>query len=294
MTNFIPKSYLKVAREDFWWDVLYHIPSILIILFYSNAKVYGLVVGFIDKESALYEFLYEYQNFFHVPLVFIAIVLPLWSKYRASLRSGHMNKETENLNVRILDSFNTAVNKKANRFRKVYETKKEGGMSDATVFKRITQPTEQIKVLCESLLVIFRQIIDSDKIKLTAITCRNNEMSNFVFHSDHKPKITVEELRKLKSTAKRCLSDRRSILISRISNSSEDFVQGKVKSNIKSIYCFPVALEREVSFVLSFSSSKAGAFTEKFHPLYDSIIGEFENRFTLEWYLDQIKSNNAK
>ena len=245
-----PKNLRKLAIRDLKRDVLFHVPSALIILFYSKTWLYSVAVGIISKSASLFQFLNDWQWFFHIPLIIAAIILPLWNKYITASQIAVTG--SEEIRVRIAEILNKAVNVKETRFREMLKEKRaNNSISHGRIFKTITLPIQQIQVLSENLLALFRHVCESDYIKLTVIICQNNSLQNFVYHSDHEPKTTIEELNSNDSLAKRTLNDRRSKLVSVVDASTVNYFHGL--SNIKSIYCYPISKSAEVNFILSFT-----------------------------------------
>lgn len=285
----LKKDTIKdVALRDLKRDIALHLPSALIILFYSNSWVENKVLSFVKLSKTLYEFLFDWQNFFHVPIIILAIVLPLLSKYMSA--SNIIYSGSEELRARISEGLNNVVNSKADRFRATYLKTKNSNVADKLIFNEITQPILQVKILSENLLVIFRDVIKSNDIKLTAINCKDNQMVNFVFHSDFEPNVSVSELNSNNSVAKKCITSKKSILYSNVDQNMESFYKGE--SNIGSIYCYPIHHSKEINFVLSFSSPNQNDLKKEYKRLYDDIISEFKNRYLIEWYLNHIKNKS--
>ncbi len=276
----------EIAKRDLKRDLLFHVPSALIIFFYSTDWLYEKVIAALENHESLYAFLKDYQIWFHIPLIFFAIGLPLINKYYSSLQI--VLTGSEDLRIRITEILNKAVNQKESRFREILKLKKaNNSIEKDEIFEKITQPIYQIQILSENILALIRHVCDSNEIKLTVIICENNQLQNFVFHSDHQPKVTIDQLTNNKSIARKTLEGRKSQLVSEIKDINTDYYKGL--SNIKSIYCFPVSKSSEVNFILSFSSPMANDLKNDKKEFYDEILSEFENRFMLEWHLNSLK-----
>lgn len=290
MNHLKRKALKSIARKEFGRDLLFVVPSTVIILFYSQTWMYNLLSDIFEQFIPFYGYVINHSTFFHITFISIAIVLPIINKYYSVFRQvvSHISE----LDTRILIALNNALNVKVESYRTVLMERKKQYFDDARVFRLVADPDKHVHSLSENLLTLFKDLHRDIDLKLTAVLCENNILSKFVYHSDYEPKIEVTHLKDKDSTAKASLKIKQSIIIEDIDKPNGlPFFNGisDPMSNIKCIYCCPIYKSKEVNFMLCFSSPEKKALKAENKQLYDQIIDQFSNRYLLEWYLYKIK-----
>ncbi|MCC6841446.1 MAG: hypothetical protein IT264_00075 [Saprospiraceae bacterium] len=291
------KGLLKFLALDFYWELFFYIIPTCILTYYAIEPIKTTVnEKWISWANENWPFILRNAIWLHAFASIATLALPLIGK-KVSLKVKNQSEISELINLRdslrVLELtnqvFSDAVLAKSNRFSDIYKKLKlnQIGKTANSVFKSITQPAVQIEKLSNGLVHIFRSINNSDDIKMTTILCYENQMQEFLFMSDHSPKFNLNNL-KNSSMAKKCINDNISYIIEDTAN-CVDFDFDKQTSRIGSIYCFPIAQSGEQQFVICFTSQKAHDLSVRKKDEYDEILKNFENRFILEWYLNQIK-----
>lgn len=207
----------------------------------------------------------------------------------ASIESSSFkkNKSGYDILLNLLNDIDDVVDEKRDRFKRVRE---EMPKSDATIFKSITKPLEQIAKQSKALCDVMRYMTN-DLLKSTTFYVNGNNIVRslaVIGEGDIKP--DINELNS-KSIAREVIDSGKCILENNIEKAKHDFYAPK-GSTIKSIFVYPVFEGKDIRFLLCFTSKNKDAFNNKDIDKYTTVISEFTKRMLLEWHLFHLVTHN--
>lgn len=206
--------------------------------------------------------------------------------------------------VQLLDSIDTVVGKKSNRFRakalQVSESKE--GVSAQEIFESITRPDVQYESLIRAFY-IFLELLYNDnegpitRFRVVLARMSGDRVREFVRFEpeDYPPRASAEELRQGNSTFNEAAKKRELIIISDIAKEirkrSPRFHAAEDGTRTGSIMCYPLRYERDVPFVISVYADRPRAFPEKEWEFkkWQRVFERFEKRLILEYSLDILR-----
>lgn len=294
------KENMKTYKFD-WARFISYLLTIIypnyIIISYTVNTVKDLNVTFL-KFINIFDIILDHRALFNFVFISSVFIIPGIVFSLSKIFADNKLKFVAELLSTILFSLNQVVETKRKRFLdyKIYAL--ENNPDKEHIFATITQPLQQIIKIFDGVKYSFSKICKDEDIKVSIIKCSNNKLSNYIYHSDDAPNISIEQLIQNKSTARHVISKKKPLLIQNtdkkyLLNSKPWFYKGENDiCDIKSIYCFPVKSGNQIIFIVTLTSKEPLTFRNKHKNAYDFMLNEFGSRLILESYLLDIKHNN--
>lgn len=220
-------------------------------------------------------------------ILIVCIAIPCFIIASIENNSFKENKSGYDTLLNLLTDIDDVVDEKRNRFKRVREKMPK---SDATIFKSITKPLEQIARQSKALCDVMRYITN-DLLKSTTFYVNDNRIvRSLAVIGESDIKSDINKLNK-KSIAREVLNSGKCILENDIEKSKHAFYSPK-GSTIQSIFVYPVFEGSDIRFLLCFTSKNKNAFNAKDVEKYSTIITEFTKRMLLEWHLFHLVTHN--
>lgn len=201
---------------------------------------------------------------------------------------GYRKKKTGyEILLHLMSNIGKVVEKKRHRFRDIRNCHLK---SDATIFRKITKPDEQIPQLCQALCLMMQFMTNNEDVKSTLFHCKKGEIiETMAVCGEDELKAQLCDLNK-HSLAKHVLVTGKPVLVND-TDGEENFYK-PMGCKTKAIYIHPIYEGNEILFILSFSSQQKDVFNKKHMKKYEVIIEEFSNRIMLEWHLRALLRQN--
>ncbi|APB99863.1 hypothetical protein A4F89_11210 [Polynucleobacter asymbioticus] len=209
--------------------------------------------------------------------------------------------------VTLLKSLDNIVGAKEQRFRKefvahiVNAEKKEESASAQAIFKKITQPTEQLNELIKGLYTTINALLTKEqatkfilRINLAAIGPNGHIKSIFCHYpSNHSVRSSIESLNRPTSTIRTAVATKQMVIIESILDEGKSLHPKFIITDQSrdeddgSLICYPISYEplNQVVFVVSIFIDIPYYFKPKYRDIYRQILKPFELRMKLEYAL---------
>lgn len=277
---------MKESTETTLWKAANYVgitlyPN-LIIVFYSLESVRKMFSELLKRYNLeIYKGLMSILviiSLFVVPIIVVNL-LAKWDLKKYEIRKKVLTE--------VLSGVQNVLSEKRKRFN-ISSKKIDDSITEATIFREITKPRDQIEEIFKNIVDVFRKLCDDNKIKGSLIECKNNEMNEYFIASDTNQGITVDEMKHNESTAKWSLKN---IEIGLIENTDITYDVWYYRKNkkCKSILCAPVIDGSEISFILCLTSKTPYCFKRNNLEIYQYVLEEFFHRINLEYYLLSMK-----
>ncbi|WP_343579142.1 hypothetical protein [Acinetobacter sp.] len=170
-----------------------------------------------------------------------------------------------------------------------------------TVFNRITQPDEQIRLLIESLHDCVNSIYPTEYIKVALAEVKNGVLDNWVCHSpyDTKPRTTIDQLKDPNSTFSKAIAMKKIIIVAdtqieiqKPPNTDIMYIQGNTNpAESWSQVCVPIHSinSNETIFIISIAIKRANVIAPDNEKFLEWLFKFFISRLALEHSLKELK-----
>ena len=195
-------------------------------------------------------------------------------------------KEENTFLKKLMFGINTVVDSKKNRFHK---SKNKNINNSGEFFQDITQPEMQIANICTAITNLLKGYTEDERIKVSLITCRDNQFISYLFISDETSSTEITDLNTHDTTAKQSMRKQKMIVIENVDKKTKKASFWKAgNSQIKSIITYPICCGGKTVFVLCVTSKQEQTFKNSDEKIYQFIFDEFGRR--LESYLLEIRT----
>lgn len=258
-------------------------------------------------------FILDNGGFFVFISIIIAGLYPLFSSFITSRCNSFEDKYNELLKkydivINILEQLERVVIGKRQRFAKASADFLSAPQTPKhkTVFERITQPDDQIKLLIESLNDCIKSIYPNEFSKVALIRIKGGNLDNWVCHSPYntKPRTTIEQLKDPNSTFSKTLSKKKMVIVAdtkiEIQKTSNDdilYIQGNTDPNESWCQvCVPIQSinSNEIIFIISIAIKRANVISAENEKFLEWLFNFFISRLALEHSLKELKEHISR
>lgn len=175
-----------------------------------------------------------------------------------------------------------------------------------TVFERITQPDEQIRLLIESLYDCVKSIYPSEYIKIALVSVKNKQLNDWVCHSpyDTKPRTSIDQLKDPNSTFSKAIATRKMVIVADTKIEIQKpptadimYIQGNTDPNESWCQvCIPINSinSNEPIFIISIAIKRADVISKENEKFLEWLFKFFISRLALEHSLKELKEHISK
>ncbi|HEM7769444.1 TPA: hypothetical protein U2L27_001553 [Acinetobacter baumannii] len=266
-------------------------------------KIFGVSGTFILDNGGLFVFL----------SIIIAGLYPWFSSFISSKCNDFENKYYElskqyDIVLKVLEQIERVVIEKRQRFARASRDFLSAPQTPKhkTVFERITQPDNQIKLLIEALHDCIRSIYPNEFSKVALIKVKDGHLDDWVCHSpyDTKPRTTIAQLKNSNSTFSRTLSTKKMIIVAdtqieiqKPSSGDILYIQGNTDPNESWCQvCVPIQSinSNEIIFIISIAIKRANVISADNEKFLEWLFKFFISRLALEHSLKELKEHISK
>lgn len=277
MKNIVETELLNPILKKLFYQLLGCIsPAVMGIVFSSStAKSYIL------SESPKWLSNLLTTGWIQIVLIVIgAVLIPSFTYFIIEYCDQRKKKTGYGILLNLISNIDNVVQHKRQRFKTIKENKPK---SDSVIFRKITQPIEQISCLCQALCFMMRFLTNDENIKSSIFCCCKGKIERcLAVCGEDTMRSNLSELNS-RSLAKVVLEKGEPVLSNDVSK-NEEFHKPR-GCRTKSICIFPIYEGSQILFILCFSSCKKGTFNHEQLDKYEKIIEEFSDRIMLEWHL---------
>lgn len=277
MKNIIRSSNFYIVITKLLVQIICCISPTIIGIVLSLPKAKEWIINHLPKDVG--EFLKI--GWIQLLLIFIStMIIPCLIYLLVELRNINGRRSGYDTLLCLMSNIDKVVESKRQRFKNARERNYK---SDATIFRNITKPREQITSLCEAFCLMMRYLTNDYSVKSSIMLCVNSEISEILaVCGEDTVKCSVAQLNR-SSLAKSALTQGRSQIVK---NTKRSNVFNKPKGcKAKSALAVPIYDGDKIMFIICFSSVNLRCFKKKSLGIYEKIIEEISDRVLLEWHL---------
>lgn len=226
------------------------------------------------------------------PLIifFLVLVLPYFIQNHKEGKDEMKNK----ILTSLLSGISVVVNDKSQRFHKtIHNTENtKDKISKDEIFTTITQPQEQVRIICQVIFSFFKEFVNEGNLKFILVSCSSGRFIRVIncTSADDTSK-TLPSFLNHKTMAKDCADKKKILIMECKGDKNVQFYESrKKKSNINSMITYPICNEETTRYVLCLSSHEEFTFKNRDKKVYELILKEFGKRIILESYLNDLKN----
>lgn len=286
MKNILEKNYKKDIRKKILRLLLGSItPTVMgIIISSSTIKTWILEVSPSFLENILTTGWIQFST-----IIIATIIIPAYIYYLIEKKEYTKKKTGYEILLNLVSNIDNVVEKKRLRFKSIKENNLK---SDSAIFRKITQPLQQISYICQALCHMMRFITNDENIKTAIFYCDNNQLEKlFAVCGEDNIKANIDDLNK-HSLAKSVLTDGKPLIVN--DTEKENKFHKPKGCRAKAISIFPIYEGNNIIFILCFSSHEKDIFNEDYMEQYEKIIDVFTSRIILEWHLFELLNSKRK
>lgn len=204
----------------------------------------------------------------------------------------------------LLAALERPVNKKRERFAKEVDNfvrSKTTKYTTNNVFKAITKPEDQSKLILEALELFFKHTYEDIEFKIGLMSIKNNSVDTWKYFLplNRPPRTSLDELRRPESTISRCIKSMQIEIVQDVRkeiskqqqgvNDATCYVKGATSETEDwSQLCYPLisVTTKEVIYVITIAASQKKFFKNNEKKHFEWVLERFAIRLALEHSLE--------
>lgn len=206
--------------------------------------------------------------------------------------------------TRLVTALERPVDKKRERFAEEVNNflrLKDTKYTTNKVFKAITKPEDQSRLILEALETFFKHTYEGIDFKVGLMSVENNEIDDWKYFlpRNRPPRTSLEDLRRKESTISRCINSMQTEIIPDVKKEIENQREGVTSTTryIKgatsdkedwSQICYPIisVTTKKVIYVITVAASKKNFFKQSELKNFEWVLEKFAIRLALEHSLE--------
>lgn len=268
------KGIEEGIRENIQWgDLLMDNPMLIILIAASTTIIYQILYKFLEVKSI----------------------------------SKHDKSE---FSTSLLVALERPVNKKRERFAEqveIFLRSKTTTYGISKIFKAITKPNEQKKLILESLEVFLKNTYKDIDFKVGLMSIKNDEIDDWSYYLpiNRQPRTSIEDLKRKESTISRCIKSKHTEIVEDVRTEMLRRERGCPEEDIRyikggsddtengSLICYPIIsiTTRKLIYVISVVASEKKFFESSEKKYFEWVLERFAIRLALEHSLECLRDN---
>lgn len=248
------------------------------------------------------DWLMENPLFVIASAAIVAIVYQTLYKFlESNLKSTNDKSEVA---IRLVTALERPVDRKRERFAEEVNNflrVKETNYTTNKVFKAITKPEDQSRLILEALETFFKHTYEGIEFKVGLMSIKNDQIDDWKYFlpRNKPPRTSLEDLRLKESTISRCIESMQTEIIPDVKKEiakqkagvtfTTRYIKGATSDKEEwSQICYPIisVTTKKVIYVITVAASKRNFFKQSELKNYEWVIEKFAIRLALEHSLE--------